>query len=153
MKKSSVETTVMAMADELALEMDMYVVDVECKKEDGNRILCIYVDKTDGVGIEDCEKFSRAIEPVLDEKDPIKEAYTLEVSSPGADRKLVWEREFLYYIGREVDVKLYKAIDGKKEFTGILSDYSDGTAVICTDGTNINVKTDEAVYIRLHFAF
>lgn len=153
MKKNSVETAVTAIADELAAEMGMYVVDVECKKENGDRFLRIYIDKPDGVGIDDCEAFSRAIDPILDEKDPIKEAYTLEVSSPGADRKLVFEREFLYYIGRMVDVKLYKAIDGKKEFTGILSGYDGGTAVICVDDREIKVKTEEAVYIRLHFEF
>ena len=153
MKKNAVETAVIAIADKLAEEMNMYVVDVECKKEDSGRVLRIYIDKPDGVGIDDCEEFSRAIEPALDEEDPIKEAYTLEVSSPGADRKLVWEREFLYYIGREVDVKLYKAADGKKEFTGILADY-DGTFVtVSTDETEIKVKISEAVYIRLHFEF
>ena len=153
MKKNAVETAVIAIADQLAEEMNMYVVDVECKKEDSGRVLRIYIDKPDGVGIDDCEEFSRAIEPALDEEDPIKEAYTLEVSSPGADRKLVWEREFLYYIGREVDVKLYKAADGKKEFTGILAGY-DGTFVtVSTDETEIKVKISEAVYIRLHFEF
>lgn len=153
MKKNSVETTVFGIVDGLAEQMNMYVVDVECKKENKDRILRIYIDKPEGVGIDDCELFSKAAEPLIDAADPIKEAYTLEVSSPGADRKLVWEREFLYYIGREVDVKLYKAADGKKEFTGLLAAYSDGVAVISTEDGEINVKTEEAVYIRLHFEF
>lgn len=153
MKKSSVETAVLSTVEALAIEMGLYVVDVECTKENGDRILRIYVDKDGGVGIDDCESFSRAAEPLIDEADPIKEAYTLEVSSPGADRKLVFEREFLYYIGREVDVKLYKAVDGEKEFTGILEAYSDGVAVISENEKKFNVKTDETVYIRLHFEF
>lgn len=153
MKKNAVETAVIAIADKLAEQMNLFVVDVECKKEGSDRVLRIFIDKPDGVGIDDCEEFSRAVEPLIDEEDPIKEAYTLEVSSPGADRKLVWEREFLYYIGREVDVKLYKALDGKKEFTGILADYDGDEVTVSTDGTEVKVKVSEAVYIRLHFEF
>lgn len=153
MKKKAVETAMIEATEKLASEMNMYVVDAEYKKENGDSVLRIYVDKEGGIGIDDCEAFSRAAEVIIDEADPIKEAYTLEVSSPGADRKLVWEREFLYYIGREVDVKLYKATDGKKEFSGILSDYADGVASISTEDGKINVNTSEAVYIRLHFEF
>lgn len=153
MKKKAVETAMIEATEKLASEMNMYVVDAEYKKENGDSVLRIYVDKEGGIGIDDCEAFSRAAEVIIDEADPIKEAYTLEVSSPGADRKLVWEREFLYYIGRKVDVKLYKATDGKKEFSGILSDYADGVASISTEDGKINVNTSEAVYIRLHFEF
>lgn len=153
MKKNAVETAVLKLSEELASKMNLYIVDAEYKKENGDMILRIYADKDGGIGIDDCEAFSRAFEPIIDEADPIKGAYTLEVSSPGADRKLVWEREFLYYRGREVDVKLYKATDGKKEFSGILADFADGTATINAADGEIKIKTDEAVYIRLHFEF
>lgn len=151
--KNSVEVLVLEMAEPIAEELGVYVVDVSSKKEDSQRYLRIFIDKEGGVSLDDCEAFSRRIEPVLDEKDPIAEAYSLEVSSPGADRKLETDREFNYYTGREVDVKLYKAIDGKKEFSGILESYADKTAAISVDGEVINVKTSEAVYIRLHFEF
>ena len=149
--KNSIENAVLSMTEQIADKMGLYVVDVESKKENSSRYLRIYIDKEGGVGIDDCEAFSREIEPLLDERDLIKEAYSLEVSSPGADRKLVGEREFLYYIGREVDVKLYKAVDGKKEFSGILHDYKDGTAFIETDSGVLEVKNNEAIYIKLHF--
>ena len=151
--KNSVEALVLEMAEPISAELGVYVVDVSSKKEDGQRYLRIFIDKEGGVSLDDCEAFSRKIEPVLDEKDPITEAYSLEVSSPGADRKLETDREFNYYIGRDVDVKLYKAIDGQKEFTGTLENYSEKTAVIKTENSTINVKTSEAVYIRLHFEF
>ena len=83
----------------------------------------------------------------------IEENYTLEVSSPGADRKLTKEREFLYYIGREVDVKLYKAENGVKEFTGVLKDYKDKTAFVELDGEVKEIPVKQAVYIRLSFKF
>lgn len=151
--KNSIETAVMSLAEPIADAMGVYVVDVSSKKENGQRYLRIFIDKEGGVGLDDCESFSRTVEPVLDEKDPIREAYTLEVSSPGADRKLVTEREFKYYIGREVDVKLYKAADGKKEFTGVLSGFNDGVAAVTLNGAEYKIKKEEAVYIRLHFEF
>ena len=93
------------------------------------------------------------MEEALDAQDFIENNYTLEVSSPGADRKLTKEREFLYYKGREVDVKLYKAENGVKEFTGVLEDYRDGTAFIETDGNILEIPAKQAVYIRLSFKF
>ncbi len=147
------EAIAIEIGENIAKEMGLYIVDVSYKKEGKDYSLCYYVDKEGGVGIDDCEAFSRAIETVLDEKDPIEENYTLEVSSPGVDRKLTKEREFLYYIGREVDVKLYSAPDGKKEFSGILEEFSDKVAYINVDGEKISVPQKDAAYIKLSFKF
>lgn len=148
---NTIETAVLEMTQALSEQQGVYVVDVEYKKENSDRFLRIYIDKPGGVGLQDCEAFSRAAEVLLDEADLISEAYCLEVSSPGADRKLKTDREFSYYIGREVEVKLYKAIDGKKEFVAILEDYRDKTAILSFDGTTVEVSPKEAVYIRLNF--
>ncbi len=151
--KNSIEQSVLNLAEPISEELGVYVVDVTSKKEDGQRVLRIFIDKSGGVGLDDCEAFSRAIDPVLDEADLIKEAYSLEISSPGVDRKLTEEREFLYYIGREVDIKLYKAIDNEKEFTGILTDYSDDIITLMVNGKEMKIKKQEAVYVCLHFEF
>ena len=148
---NAVEKAVLELTEELAEKQGVYVVDVSYKKENGERFLRFFLDKPGGVGIDDCEAFSRAAETLLDEKDLIPEAYLLEVSSPGVDRKLRTEREFLWYLGREVEVKLYRAEDGKKEFSGILSEYQDETAWIESEGETIKVPVKEAVYIRLYF--
>lgn len=150
---SKIEDEVLSLADGLAEKLGFFVVDVEQKTEDGEKILRVYIDKEGGVGLDDCETFSRAFDAIIDEADPIPDAYNLEVSSPGLDRQLKKEREFLHYLGREVEVKLYKAIDGKKEFSGILTDYSDKTAYIETDGETVAVNPKEAAYIRLYFKF
>ena len=105
---SKIEDTVLEISDSLAEKMNFSVVDAEYKKEGGMQILRVYIDKEGGVDLDDCEKFSRALEEILDTEDPIEEAYNLEVSSPGLDRQLKKEREFLHYIGRQVEVKLYK---------------------------------------------
>lgn len=146
---NKVEETALSLAEGLAKEQGVYIVDVEYAKG----ILCYYIDKEGGVGIDECESFSRAIELILDEADPIDNEYSLEVSSPGVDRKLKKEREFLYYTGREVEVKLYAARDGKKEFDGILKGYHDKTAVIETSDGEIELPLKDTVYIRLKFVF
>lgn len=150
---NKIETLALELGDKIADSLGMSVVDAEFKKEGGKQFLRVYIDSADGIGIDDCEKFSRLFSDEIDAADPIEKEYTLEVSSPGIDRKLKKEREFRHYIGREVDVKLYKQIGGVKEFTGILKDYNDGTAVVDKDGKAVEINTKEAIYIRLHFEF
>ena len=147
------EITALHLAEDTAEKLGVYIVDVSYKKEGSGYSLCYYIDKDGGVGIDDCETFSKALDLILDEADPIEGNYTLEVSSPGADRRLTKEREFLYYIGRKVDVKLFKAIDKGKEFSGILKSYADKTAQIELDGKTIDIPVKDASYIRLSFEF
>ena len=138
--------------DAIAEKCGVYLVDAQYKKEAGKQYLRLFIDKEDGVGIDDCEEFSRAFSDAIDELDPIEAEYILEVSSPGVDRKLKTEREFLHYIGREVDVKLFKAENGKKEFTGFLKSFENGTCIIESD-EEIEVNVKDAAYIKLHFEF
>lgn len=148
-KASKIEETALNLGEKIAEEQGVYIVDVEYAKG----VLCYYIDREGGVGIDDCEAFSRAVELILDEEDPIEGEYSLEVSSPGVDRKLKKEREFLYYIGREVEVKLYAARDGIKEYDGVLKGCHDKTAVIETEAGEIEQPLKDAVYIRLKFVF
>lgn len=150
---SKVDEKVLEISDKLAEEMNFSVVDVEFKKEGQDKILRVYIDKDGGVDLDDCEKFSRALEAVLDEEDFIEEAYNLEVSSPGLDRQLKKEREFLHYIGRKVDVKLYKEQDGKKEFTAILKNYEEKTVSLEVLGEVLKINPKDAAFIKLYFEF
>lgn len=147
--KNTIEQTALALAEPAAEQLGVYIVDVSYEKG----VLCYYIDKENGVGIDDCEAFSRAVEPLLDEKDMIESEYSLDVSSPGVDRKLVSEREFLYYTGREVEVKLFAPRDGVKELDGVLKGYHDKTAVIGTENGELEIPVKEAAYIRLKFTF
>lgn len=147
------EELAMALCKNVAEDMGVYVVDVSYKKEGKTNSLCFYIDKDGGIGIDECEKFSRAVEEILDREDPIDGNYVLEVSSPGVDRRLTKEREFKYYIGREVDVKLFREKDGIKEFTGTLSDYENKTAKIVCEDKVFEVPIKEAAYIKLSFEF
>ena len=146
---NKIENIALQLGEAIAENEGVYIVDVEY----ANGVLCYYIDCEGGVGIDKCESFSRAVETVLDKENIIDNEYSLEVSSPGVDRKLKTQREFLYYTGREVDVKLYAPIDGVKEFSGILKDYHDKTAVVEIDGVDKEFPTKDTVYIRLRFVF
>lgn len=148
---SSIENKVFEIADKVADSLNFSVVDAEFKKEGKDRILRIYIDSEGGAGLDECEKFSRAFDEAFDKLDIIKEAYILEVSSPGVDRVLKTEREFKHYIGRKVEVKLYKAIEGLKEFDGILTEYEDNTATVTAEDKEIKIPVAQAVYIKLYF--
>lgn len=150
---SKIDDRVLEISDELAEKMSFSVVDVEFKKEGQGKTLRVYIDKDGGVDLDDCEKFSRSLEEILDEEDFIEEAYSLEVSSPGLDRQLKKEREFLHYIGREVEVKLYKEQDGLKEFSGILKGFEEKIASIEVSGEVIKVNPKDAAFIKLYFEF
>ncbi len=147
----SIENKVFEIADETADKLNLSVVDAEFKKEGKDKVLRIYIDSGNGAGLDECEKFSRAFEETFDKLDMIKGPYVLEVSSPGVDRVLKTEREFKHYIGRRVEIKLYKTIDGLKEFEAILTGYEDNTVTVETEGRQIKIPVAQAVYIKLYF--
>ncbi|RRD94041.1 ribosome maturation factor RimP [Clostridiales bacterium COT073_COT-073] len=125
------------------------LVDVEYVKESGQWYLRVYADKEGGITINDCEVISRALEVKLDEADPIAEPYVLEVSSPGLDRVLKKDKDFERYLGYSVDVKLYQAINKKKEFTGELISYNADRITIEADGQEMNFERDKVAVVRL----
>lgn len=100
--------------------------DVEFKKESGGYVLRISIDKDEGVSIEDCEKVSRDVDPLLDEADFIEQSYCLEVTSAGLVRELKKDEHILKFVGKQIKVKLYKAIDDSKTWEGILDSYENG---------------------------
>ncbi len=135
--------------DELGIE----VVDVEFVKEAGEFYLRILIDKEGGITIEDCENVSRRIEPILDEKDFIEESYILEVSSPGLGRQLKKDKDFIRENGKEVDIKLFRAVDKSKEFTGILKGFDPEHVTVEIDGSDVVFDRANIAKISLSFDF
>jgi len=129
--------------------------DVEYVREAGTWYLRLYIDKVGGVDILDCEKVSRAVEPLLDEADPIEGSYTFEVSSAGAERPLKRPSDFAQFLGSPVAVKLYQNRDGRKEFAGHLKAYDDATgAVTVTVGKeDVTFAKSEVALVRLRVEF
>ena len=109
------------------------LVDMEYVKEGSDWYLRAYIDKPGGIGVLDCETVSRAFSPLLDEHDFIEDAYILEVSSPGLGRPLKKDKDFKRNIGKDIEFKSYKIIDGKKEFFGTLTAYDSDTFTIADE--------------------
>ncbi|MBQ2297584.1 MAG: ribosome maturation factor RimP [Ruminiclostridium sp.] len=127
--------------------------DVEYIKEAGSWYLRLYIDKEGGISIDDCEAVSRGVDPLLDEADPIQDPYTFEVSSAGADRPLKKPEHFEAFMGAEVDVKFYKAVNGQKNCTGILAGYEDGNVTLEMGGETVTFDKKEIAFVRLHVSF
>ncbi len=135
-------------------EHEFELVDVEYVKEGGTWYLRAYIDKPGGITIDDCEAVSRRLSDILDEKDYIEDAYILEVSSPGLGRPLRKEKDFKRSLGEEVELRTYRMIEKRKEFTGILRSYDEKTVTIEEEegGMRTFEKSDIAL-IRLAFDF
>ena len=127
--------------------------DVEYVKEAGVWFLRLYIDKEGGVSIDDCEAVSRPVSDLLDEADPIEGSYTFEVSSAGADRPLKKPEHFARFQGAEVEVKLYRPREGRKEFAGRLGPCSDGQVVLELEGGEAVFAKQEIALVRLHPVF
>ena len=127
--------------------------DVEYIKEAGNWYLRLYIDKEGGISIDDCEAVSRGVDPLLDEADPIQDPSPFEVSSAGAERPLKKPEHFEAFMGAEVDVKFYKAVNGQKNCTGILAGYEDGNVTLDMGGETVTFDKKEIAFVRLHVSF
>ena len=150
---SKITDAVLALAQPVAESLDLEIWDVEFVKEAGTRFLRIYIDKADGVSIQDCEAFSRALDPILDEADPIPESYTFEVSSAGAERVLKRPGDFERFLGSDVCVKLYQPIEGSKQFVGRLQSYEDGNVAILQNDKLRTFEKTTVAQVRLHITF
>ncbi len=129
-KREEYEQKTEKLLEPILKENNFELYDVEFVKEAGTFYLRAFIDKEGGININDCELVSRRLSDLLDEKDFIPDAYILEVSSPGLGRALKKDKHFEKSIGEEVEVKLFKAIDKQKEFTGYLERFNDEVLVI-----------------------
>ena len=137
-------------ATPFAEELGLIIWDVRFLKEGSSWYLRIFIDKDGGVSIDDCVDLTHAINKPLDEADPIEQAYFLEVSSPGVERDLVRDEHFEAYIGEKIKVKMIRPVEGKREFSGILADYSDGNITISfEDGSGFTFTKKEASWIKV----
>ena len=129
------------------------IYDVEYVKEGSEYYLRSYIDKEGGVDIDDCESVSRALNEVLDREDFIDGSYIMEVSSPGLGRVLKKDRHLEYSLGEEVEVKLFKPLNGSKDFEGVLKAYDKDTVTVETAGADNTFNRKEIAIIRLKLDF
>ena len=127
--------------------------DVEYVREAGTWYLRVYIDKEGGVGIDDCERISRRLDPILDEEDPIPDSYVFEVGSAGAERELKRPSDFEQFLGHEVELRLYRPMDGKKSFVGTLAGYDDGNVTITVGEEALTFEKQQIAKVNLHVSF
>lgn len=150
-KNGNTVDVVRKLAEPIAAGLGLSIWDIRFLKEGADWFLRIFIDKPDGVGIDDCEAMSRAINKPLDELDPIDQAYCLEVSSPGLNRELVRDEHFLAFSGALVKVKLIRPMqDGRRVLTGTLEDFHDNIITLQLDGGEaISLAKKDTSSVRL----
>ncbi len=146
---AKVTDTVAALAAPIVEQAGCTLWDVEYVKEAGEWFLRVYIDREGGVNIDHCEAVSRPLSDLLDEVDPIQGSYTFEVSSAGLDRVLRKAEHYELCKGKQVDVKLYRPLDGRKEYTGTLNGFADGNVTV--DDKTFEKK--DVAQVRLHVSF
>ena len=138
------------LADDVARQLGLRIWDITFTKEGATYYLRFFIDKDGGVGIEDCEAFSRAIDAPLDELDPIEQGYCLEVCSPGVERSLTKPAHFTACIGQRVQVRMIRPVDGQRDFKGVLEDYDGGNITVRFDsGDGLTFTKKETAFIKL----
>lgn len=148
--KSNVVAHVENIAAPIAEKLGLSIWDIEFVKEGSTYFLRFFIDKNCGVGIDDCEAFSRAIDPVLDETDPIEQSYCLEVSSPGIERELKRDWHFEKYIGAMIKVRLIRPDDkGRRDLVGKLAAFDGEYVTIDLGGETLLFRRLETAYVRL----
>jgi ribosome maturation factor RimP len=153
MAKRNYETKTEELLAPIAADCGVEIYDVEYVKEGNDWYLRAYIDKPEGVSINDCEKVSRALSDALDREDFIEDAYILEVSSPGLGRTLKKDRHLEKSIGQEVEIKTYKPVDKTKEFAGILKSFDEATVTIEQEDGERTFQRNEIALIRLALDF
>ena len=152
--KKSIEQTIEELVSPIVDDKGFEIVDIEYVKEAGEYYLRIFLDKEGGISLNDCESVSRELSEILDVKDPIKDNYFLEVSSPGLDRPLKKDKDFLRYKGRDIEIKLYKPLNGSKQFEGQLVGLDeDKNIVVVIDNNEVEFNKKDVALVRLAIKF
>lgn len=153
-KRETYETRTEELITPILDRMNFELVDVEYVKEGGTWYLRAYIDKEGGITVNDCEAVAREMNEILDREDFVEDSYVFEVSSPGLGRPLKKEKDYIRSMGKEVEIRTYRAINREKEFYGILSAYDENTVTIKTeDGTEMTYEKSDIALIRLAFDF
>jgi ribosome maturation factor RimP len=149
---NKIEILVEKLVLEIILDSELSLVDVEYVKE-RDWYLRVFLDKPGGIELEDCQWVSERLEERLDLTDPIKDSYILEVSSPGLDRPLKKEKDFVRHVGDKIEIHTFVPLDGKKTLVGTLLGVENGDIQLDIDGTSMNIPRDKTSLIRLHIDF
>lgn len=147
---SKITDKVFALAQPVVEEAGCSLWDVEYVREAGRWFLRVFIDKEGGVSITDCETISRALDPILDEADPIPDSYVFEVGSAGAERELKRPSDFEKFMGHEVELRTYQPIAGQKSFVGSLEAYDNGNVTVTVGKNSMSFDKSQVALVKLH---
>lgn len=147
---SKITDKVTALARPIVEEEGCTLWDVEYVREAGSWYLRVFIDKQGGVSIDDCERISRRLDPILDETDPIPDSYIFEVGSAGAERELKRPSDFEQFMGSQVEVKLYQPRNGSKVFVGTLTGYEQGNVTVTVGKDSMTFEKAQTAQVKLH---
>lgn len=147
--------TVNSLVSKTVEELGFELVDVEFKKEQTNWVLTLFIDSPKGITLDDCERVSRAVEPIIDDADPIEQSYFLSVSSLGLDRPIKKDKDFIRNINKKAIVKLYAPLNGEKEYQGVLLDFNEDsfTLEISDKSGTLVIRRKDAAMIKPYIEF
>ena len=151
MAKQSTAEKARQLAQDTADTLGVIIWNVEFVKEGASFFLRYYIDKNEGVSIDDCEAFSRLIDPLLDDADFIEDSYYLEVSSPGIERSISEDWHFEAYMNKEIKLRLIRPKNGKKEYVGTLTSFNDSIITIISDNEEISFNRSETAWVRAYY--
>lgn len=149
MKPRDIINTVQPLLEEVLAKSAIEVVDIEYRKEGGRWVFRTYIDQESGVNLDTCQQASEIIGSILDKKNLIREPYHLEVSSPGLDRVIKKDKDFIRFSGRKVKLKTTEPLDGQKKFTGILQGLEDGHILLEVEGKLLRIPRNLTTQVRL----
>ena len=147
----NIEEKVEQLIEKTINELGYELYDVEYAKEGKDYFLRIFIDKNEGIDLNDCEKVNDAVNPILDAADYIKEQYFLEISSPGIERHIRKEKHLKESIGKEINIKLFKAIEKQKEVTGILKSFDEANIIIETETQELSIERKNISLMKLAY--
>lgn len=152
-KNGSTELKIKEIAQPIADELGLDIWDIQYVKEGAEWYLRVFIDKEDGIDIDDCEAMTRPLNEKLDELDPIQGSYIFEVGSAGLERELVREAHFESSIGLEVRAHLFMAVNGSKDIIGTLAAYDKESVKLVIDGEEKDLPLSDIAYIKLYEEF
>ena len=152
-KRETIESRTESLLLPLTEEFGFEPIDVEYIKEGGSWYLRVYIDKEGGITVNDCEAVSRRMSDLLDEEDFIDDSYIFEVSSPGLGRPLKKEKDYIRSKGKEIEIRTYRAIDRRKDFTGVLTAWTDDTVTVVSGEETRTFQKKDIALIRLALDF
>lgn len=154
-REKEVAAKIERLIDPVLSRLGYELVLLQYQRDRGGHVLRLFIDKLDGTGVqlEDCAAVSREVGTLLEVEDPLADQYHLEVSSPGLNRPLVKEKDFVKYAGQKVKVVANEGIDGRKTFTGVLGGFEDGNVIIEIDAKTYRVPHGDIARANIEFQF